>query len=361
MITRIIGAALFALALAQSQSTAPGRLYRRYGKKASEVYTNVQVLKDIDSTELIPTMQYMAESLGVGCDFCHVAGGSYKDGPTKIKARQMILMTREINRNHFGGEKTVSCAVCHRGSRLPVLYLPVAQDGGTAPASPPTAGASANQPGANQILDKFLQAVGGGAALQRISTRIEKGTISSGGSKLRYEVFYSTPNKRASIAYLANGESRTVFDGTSGWIDITAPDPPGRDMIPSETAAAKLEANLRFALDAGRILQGLSVLPAETVDGKEMYVVSGKPENMKAIRLYFDKQTGLLTRMIRYNEVPVGFSMVQTDYADYRDVAGVRVPFRTTQSRPGGRSVVQIESAQQNVAVDESRFNRPVI
>lgn len=352
---------LMAGALAHAQSSAPSqaappRLYRAYGKKATEVYKNIQVLKDIDSTELIPTMQYMADSLGVGCDFCHVQTGSDKDDKQmKIKARQMILMTREINKNHFDGAKAVSCTVCHRGAEVPVFYQAIPEEGSrsVATAQPPR-----NLPTADQILDKYLQAVGGAAALQRISTRVEKGTFISGNSKLPYEIYAKAPDKRAAITRQPDGETRSVFNGTSGWIEITAPSPPGRDLTPSETAGTKLDADLRFALDAKQTLQGLSVLPPEKIDGKEMYVVSGKPANLRQVRLYFDEQTGLLTRVLRFAEVPLGFTPVRIDYADYRDVDGVKIPFRRTQARPGSRSIVQIDTVQQNIPIDESKFNR---
>src|SRR5258708_4605735 len=148
----VLVAAPYAPKGAPNQATPP-RLYRPYGKKAPEVYKNIQVLKDIDSTELIPTMQYMADSLGVGCDFCHVRSGSDKDEKEmKIKARKMILMTRDINKNHFDGDKTVSCMVCHRGSDLPLFYPAIPEEGsrGAAVAQPP-----ANLPTADQILDKY--------------------------------------------------------------------------------------------------------------------------------------------------------------------------------------------------------------
>jgi hypothetical protein len=353
---------VFALAHAQNSATnqpAPPRLFRSHGKKAPEVYKNIQVLKDIDSTELIPTMQFMADSLDVGCDFCHVPSGSDKDEKEmKIKARKMILMTREINRNHFDGDKTVSCMVCHRGAELPVFYPAIPEEGSRGATAAAAAQAPANLPTADQILDKYLQAVGGAAAIEKISTRIEKGAFISGDSTLPYEVYAKAPDKRVVITHAPNGDTISVFNGTSGWLEITAPSPPGRDMTPSETAGTKLDADLKFALHARQILQRLSVLPPERIDGKDMYVVSGKPENMRPVRLYFDKQTGLLTRALRYTEVPLGFTPIRIDYADYRDVDGVKIPFRRTQSRPSGRSIVQIDTVQQNVPFDESKFNK---
>lgn len=352
---RLLFAALLTLA-AGGQT----RLYRSYGKRAAEVYTNIQVLKDIDSTELIPTMQFMAESLGVGCNFCHSPNGSDKDDkPAKTKARQMILMTRQINENHFSGSKVVSCVTCHRGASLPLSSLPLSSlpipDERTTRATPPPA---ANLPTADQILDKYLQAVGGAAALRAVSTRVEKGTFLSSTGKLPYETYSKAPDKKVAITHLPDGDSITAFDGSSAWIEVTAPAPPGRDLTPSETAAAKLDADLRFALNARRLLREVTVLPPETVGSRPMFVILGKPGNMRPVRFYFDQQTGLLTRVLRYAEVPLGFTPVQTDYADYRDLDGVKIPFQRTLTRPTSRSVIEIDTVRQNVPIDDSRFSK---
>jgi Photosynthetic reaction centre cytochrome C subunit len=358
------GAILFlapVLARAQSGATNPAtppRLYRTYGKKASEVYTNIQVLKDIDCTELIPTMQYMAASLGVGCDFCHVESGSYKDDKqTKLTARKMILMTWEINKNNFHGNKVVNCAVCHRGAELPVFSTALPEEASrSAPAV--TSKPPRNLPSADQILDKYLEAVGGAAAVGRISTRIEKGTFISGDTKLPLVIYTQAPDKRAVITQRADGDVIRGFNGTSGWIEITAASPPGRDFTPSETAAEKVDAHLKFAQDARKILHGVSALPPETINGEQMYVVSGTPEGLREVRLYFDEQTGLLTRVLRYIDVPLGFTPERIDYTDYRDVDGLKIPFRRTQATPSGLSIIQIDTVQQNVPIDELRFNR---
>jgi photosynthetic reaction center cytochrome c subunit len=75
--------------------------------------------------------------------------------------------------------------------------------------------------------------------------------------------------------------------------------------------------------------------------------------------LYFDPQTGLLTRLIRYAETPLGRLPTQIDYADYRDASGVKIPYQWTLSRPGGSFTIHITDVQQNVPVDEKLFTAP--
>ena len=77
------------------------------------------------------------------------------------------------------------------------------------------------------------------------------------------------------------------------------------------------------------------------------------------MRLYFDTQTGLLLRMVRYSQSPLGLNPTQIDYADYREADGVKVPFRWTVSRPGNRFTIQVEEMKQNVPVDDSKFTAP--
>jgi hypothetical protein len=77
------------------------------------------------------------------------------------------------------------------------------------------------------------------------------------------------------------------------------------------------------------------------------------------VRLYFDQSSGLLLRQVRYTDTPVGRNPTQIDYADYREVDGVKVPFRWTLARPNGRFTIQITELKQNVPVDDAKFAKP--
>ena len=69
----------------------------------------------------------------------------------------------------------------------------------------------------------------------------------------------------------------------------------------------------------------------------EAYQVIGQREGKPPIHLYFDQQSGLLLRLIRYGDTALGLLPTQIDYADYREVSGLKVPYRWTLSRPSGR------------------------
>jgi hypothetical protein len=85
----------------------------------------------------------------------------------------------------------------------------------------------------------------------------------------------------------------------------------------------------------------------------------GQREGKPPIRLYFDVQTGLLVRLVRFGETALGWLPTQIDYADYRDTNGVKVPYRWTLARPSGRFTIQVSEMQQNVPVDEAKFVKP--
>ena len=90
-------------------------------KTAEQQFKNIQVLKGIPAEQLMPSMQFIAASLGVECDFCHVEHAMDKDDKkTKLAARKMITMVLALDQAHFNGELEVTCYTCHRGAPHPV-------------------------------------------------------------------------------------------------------------------------------------------------------------------------------------------------------------------------------------------------
>ena len=158
--------------------------------------------------------------------------------------------------------------------------------------------------------------------------------------------------------HMPKGDSVTASNGKEGW--LAAPGRPVHEMSSSELAAAKLDADLHFATDIKRIFSELKVERAEKIAGREVYVVAAGWEGRPPVELYFEQQSGLLARMVRYSDSPLGLNPTQIDYADYRQQNGVSFPFRWTIARPGGSFAIQVQQAQQNVAIDDARFVKPV-
>jgi photosynthetic reaction center cytochrome c subunit len=359
------GASLFFLfmsvgAPAQSAPPKAANAATPAQKLAEEEYKNIQVLKGIPAEQLIPTMQFIAASLGVECEHCHVEHANDKDDKKpKLTARKMMTMMMIINKENFEGHREVTCYSCHRGSLKPVATPIITSEN---PRTEEAAGANPGEaksvlPTADQLLDKYLSAIGGAEKLQKITSRVQKGTLNAFGDQhFPVDIYSKAPDKRDSVMHLKNGDSVTAFDGKQGWLSI-----PGRVhmMSAAENDAVRIDADLYFPAHLKTLYQKFTVDPGEKIDGHDTYLVVGESEGKPPLQLYLDKDSGLLLRLVRYAETALGRNPTQIDYTDYRDADGVKIPFRWTLARPGNRFTIQIDQVQQNVPVDDSRFVPP--
>jgi photosynthetic reaction center cytochrome c subunit len=349
----------FAIAGGQAQSAPPqAPAAPSKPKLTQEQFKNIQVLKDLPAEQLIPAMQFISASLGVECEFCHVQGAFDKDDKkTKKTAREMITMMMAINKENFEGHREVTCFTCHRGSNDPV-GTPIISDSAPKPEAENAAAAAKPLPTSDAILDKYLQAVGGREALEKITSRVEKASLSvPGGPEVPIDIFAKAPDKRISIMHMREGDSVTAFDGHQGW--LSNPGRPTRPMSDQDNNVAKLDADLHFAADVKQIFSSFQVRDSEKIGDREVYLVVGKNDDQPPVRLYFDAESGLLVRMVRYTETPLGRNPSQVDFADYRQADGVKIPYRWTLARPGQRFTIQVTEVKQNVPVDDSQFAMP--
>jgi hypothetical protein len=327
-------------------------------KTAEEVYKNIVQLKGTPADQLGPAMTFMASSLGVECAFCHVQGKMEADDKgAKKTAREMMAMQAAINKESFRGQLQVTCFSCHRGALRPVNSPPVLDS--DAPARPAATPMAPGAPGAaavtaDQIIEKYVAALGGADAIKKVTSRVMKGTILAGGSESPIELFTKAPNKRISIS---NGQSYTAFDGTAGWMGNTGR--PAREMSATESDAAGLDAEFSLALRMKEIFPQLRRGRPETIGGVECETLTGTRPGRAPVRLSFDKNSGLLVRMVRYADTPVGRNATEIDYADYREMDGVKSPFRWALSRPNGRFTIQVKEAKNNVAIEDAKFAKP--
>jgi hypothetical protein len=287
---------------------------------------------------------------------CHVPGKpELDDKPAKKTARAMIAMTLDINRNSFGGRTQVSCFTCHKGSEHPSSVPPVLESE-VAPheeIGPPNAAPST----ADDILAKYIAAVGGADAMKKITSRVMTGKILVGGGASPIQLFTKAPNQRVSITQTANGDSITAFDGAAGWMGSTGR--PARVMTPAESESAGLDAEFYLPLRIKEIFTQVRRGRPEEIAGVTCEVLTGSRPARPPVRLYFDRKSGLLVRLIRYTDTPVGRNPVQIDYADYRETGGVRIPFRWTLARTTGRFTIQIDDVKNQAPIDDSKFTKP--
>jgi hypothetical protein len=336
--------------------------------KAEQVFKNIQTLKGIPADEFMTTMGVFSAALGMSCEDCHASNDSKWENyalDTSVKkqiARRMITMMAAINKEYFNGRQVVTCYTCHRGTSPPRV-TPNLSTLYTAPIEPEHVILQApNVPTAEQILDKYIQALGGAQRLAALTSFIAKGTSSGYGpesDQRAMEIYAKAPAQRMSVIHTSNGDSTTVFDGRSGWIAAPLRPIPVLAVSGQALEGVKLEAAMLFP---GQIKAALgkwrSGFPT-TVDDRDLQVVQGTGEGGMIATLYFDPDTGLLARMIHYATSAVGAAPTQIDYSDYREVAGVKMPFRWTVAWVDGKETWQINEVQPNATIDSAKFARP--
>jgi photosynthetic reaction center cytochrome c subunit len=325
-------------------------------KTAEQTYKNITQLTGTPADQLQPAMQFIAASLGVDCTFCHVQG-KYEadDKPAKKTARDMMAMTAAINANSFHGQRQITCYSCHRGATHPVNTPAVLESDAVHPVAAAAAPSAAVT--VDQILERYVAAAGGVDAMKKVTSRDMKGKLLAEGEETPIEVITKAPNLRVSIMHNPTSESFTAFDGTAGWMGSTGH--AARVMSAAESAATGLDAEFYLPLRIKELYPQLRRGRPETIAGGECEVITGTSPGRPAIRLDFDKISGLLVRMVRYADTPMGRNPTQIDYADYRDADGVKIPFRWTLSRPVARFTIQITEVKSNVPVDDGRFAKP--
>jgi photosynthetic reaction center cytochrome c subunit len=338
---------------------------------ADEVFKNVQVLKGLTVDEFMGTMGLFSAALNVCCGDCHVgAGGSNpqwdKDVPRKQVARKMITMVNNINKTNFGGAQMVTCWTCHRGSGAPATTPGIdAIYSDPVPSPPdilPQATNGTKVPSATEILDKYIQALGGADNLAKLTSYTAKGTSMLFGEDNAdpAEIYAKAPDQLATLVHEREGDMEREFDGHDAWVLLPLTVVQEYQLHASALEGGKLDAQMAFPGNIKTFFPTWRVSYPTTIDGRDMYVVQGTRPPGFAATFYFDQKTGLLRRMVRYANSVVGRVPTQWDYSDYRPVAGVMMPFKWTFGWVSGREDYVLAEVQPNAPVDASKFAKPV-
>jgi photosynthetic reaction center cytochrome c subunit len=333
------------------------------GTQMSEAaFKNIQVLKGIPVDEFMGAMGLFSAALSMCCLECH-APDYAADTPRKVTTRKMIQMVNTINTTNFSGRKVVSCWTCHRQMDRPAVTpsLDVVYGEPIYWAPDDLFQQAPGAPKPDQVLDKYIQAVGGAERVSKLTSYAGKGsaTLFGGGFKSPVEVYVKAPNQRTTIIHQELGDKTMTFDGRAGWLASAVTPVPVLDLTGGELGGARLEAELSIP---GRIKQSLSQwranLPRE-IAGRSVNVLQGTGTGGFTATLYFDVESGLLTRVVRYANSAMGRVPTQFDFEDYREVAGVKIPFKWTFAWVSGRDVVELTDVQPNVAIDAAKFAKP--
>ena len=376
------------------------------GKTAGEYYKNVQVLKDIPATDLLPTMEFVSTATGMQCGSCHdVQHFDSDDKRDKKSARNMMKLTFALDDTLFNSRRQITCYTCHRGSNSPAMSpeisgetpprertarapvpnvivpnLTVDSTMGVSPFVPnPNAANSANRgpapgarpqpvlPSVDDVLAKYVTALGGDAAIQKLASLTEKGTVEMpvpnppgvtgppSTGQFPAEIYRKAPDKVVTIVHGSMGDSQEGFDGTIGWRQFPMY---GDEDTGGILAVLKRSAEILPAIRAKTVYTGLVVDATEKIGDRTAYRMIGQRAN-GVDRLYFDTQTGLLIRTWTTMDTPLGSLPEELNFDDFRDVSGVKVPFTIHSASSEGDRTYKWSQVVVNAPVNDSVFVRP--
>jgi hypothetical protein len=361
-------------------------------RTSEQAFKNIKVLKGIPVDDFMGTMGIMSTALGVDCSECHTGAGTETvdwaaDTPRKVVARTMVQMMTAINRNNFGGRQVVTCWTCHHGRDHPAttptienVYGPGSQE------MDDILTQMEGQPAPDAILNKYIQAIGGAQRVAAVKSYIAKGTsvgFGGFGKGGRVQILAKYPDRRATFIDFpdepARGDSVRIYNGRAGWLRTPLTVLGEYELTGGELDGARIDAMLAFP---GQIKQALSHLrvslpttisdlPAPSSQSSNaagtatigqdrlVNVLQGTGPRDSLATLYFDQESGLLLRMVRYGNSPIGRVPTQIDFGDYRDVSGMKMPFRMIFGWMDGRDAIQLNEVKLNVAIDDAKFGRP--
>ena len=226
--------------------------------------------------------------------------------------------------------------------------------------------ASVSLPSVDQVLDRYVQAIGGKDALDKVTTRVMKGSIElpatgDAGSIVpgTIEIYMKAPNKRMLMVNIpGNGTDRRGYNGKAGW--YVDPDEGPKDLSGADLDALKGEAEFYRETRLKELYPKMAVEGRAKVGSGEAYVVNAALADGGSEKFYFDAQSGLLVR----DDLPVeisdeGKTTQQSVFEDYKDVDGVKLPFTIRRLRPDGDSIIKFSEIKNNVPVDDNKFEKP--
>jgi hypothetical protein len=331
------------------------------------VFKNVQVLKGIPVDQFMDAMGMFSASLGYDCSSCHSAeihtdrAAFAITTPLITRARQMIAMMNGLNEANFGGRPRVTCFTCHRGNPSPEDVPSLALQYSDLVDDPNAMNISRDRNmSADQIFSKYIEAVGGAQRLASLTSFVARGTyggFNTGGSDVPIEITAKAPNQRTQIVRAPDGDAVKTYDGRNGWVAEGWRPLPLMALTAGNLEGARLEALTSFPAGIKEAF-GRWQVGATTIDDRPVKVLQGASAAQLPVNFYFDA-SGLLVRTLRWNRTAVGTVPTQIDYADYRDVAGVKMPFKTVITWTDGQNTIALSEVRPNVTIDAARFATP--
>ncbi len=366
---------------AQSQASSQAQVAKQAaagtakGATSGTFFKNVtaSTLKGLTPSDFLGAMGVMTAALGYDCSNCHPGAGTdafdwvTDSNPKKRMGRMMVEMVANINRQNFGGQIRVTCFTCHHGLDVPTTSIALDKlYGAPNEEKPDIIEPGMGEPPASQILDEYIQAMGGAAKWDGVKNYIVTGS-SKGygglGGTAAFQIFAQAPDHRGMWIHFPDhpdrGTSAWTYDGKTGWISSPRGYLGEYELNGNDLAGARLDSVVAFPNRIKTAFPNWRTGSEDTLHDKDVYIVQGSGPGGLLGTFYFDKNTHLLLRYVRQTPTPVGRVSIQQDYDDYRDVNGVKFPFTYSFLWLDGRFTANISDVQVNAPVDTAKFAKP--
>jgi photosynthetic reaction center cytochrome c subunit len=324
-------------------------------KLAGDIFKNVQVLKDLPEDQFWATMSFFADSLGVNCERCHATPFEADKKPEKIKARQMLLMVRDLNERYFGGTRKITCNSCHRGTTIPV-----AQPSLDAQRWMDFARVEDPLPGGAGLIARYQKLTGVAAVAaphpERVSYQMTTYLSEAPPSIEATELTTGGPHQFRIGRHSDSGDQEWIRDGAAGWIHGTngwqATD--GNKMFDVSSEASS------FDWETLNDVTEPKTVKMDIARGRPVAIVEAM-DHGERVWLYFDQQTGLLLRHRTFFPTYFADGCWDVEFDDYKRVGPVMLPFLVQILNPGGNGLT-IRRAKERALLpnlDAKLFTKP--
>lgn len=333
-------------ALAQSQT-------------AGEKFESVTELNDMPADQMGKVMNLMSASLGVNCQYCH-AGNDFakEDVAHKSVSREMIAMTLKLNTDYFQGRTVITCNTCHRGKAKPesdiVLKSIAGHQRATAPNSP-VESKQDSEPTVDQVLEKYVRALGGADRLAAIESRkITAKRLEPSGRSEPEQLWQASGGKSRLVTLYGDLAIAEICDGKLAWKLV------GENEIQlkfDEAAQIRTEAAIGLG-DLKSVFSNIRFDRNVRINDSETFQLDATAADSLKERLNFDSETGLLVRRTSTLNTVLGPFDYQVDYLDYQVFGGVKLPTKIEFNMPNVSWTRVITAVESNAAIDPKLFQR---
>jgi len=219
---------------------------------------------------------------------------------------------------------------------------------------------AADLPKAETILDKYVEVTGGKAAHQKLHSQMASGTfeMAAAGIKGTVAIYAAEPDLFYTEVVLEGiGKIQNGSDGKVAWSNSAMQGPHVKEG--AERAQAMLTERFNGELNWRETYKTAETTGVEAVDGKDCYKVVLTPAEGSAVTHFYDKDSGLLTKVSLITQTPMGEVPADSFPSDYRKEGALLLPHKIRQNAAGQEFLITIDTVKLNPEIPKDRFDLP--